>query len=213
MPQSPYRIVLVEDDLTLQQSLRRRLDDIDGFVVVYATDRCKDYLAYLQNADFDLLITDLGLPDGHGHDLIDATRRMLPEVDIMVFTVFGEDRLVVDAIRRGATGYLLKDDSAIEMEAAIQSLRAGESPISPRIARFLIGQFTATAVELAEPLSERETEVLQLAAKGYSNKEIADLLGLSAHTVASHTKQIYLKLAVNSRNEAIFEATRLGVLR
>lgn len=210
---SMCKIALVEDDQTLLQGLTRRLASVDGFDVVLAVETCAAYLDAFAKLSIDLLVTDLGLPDGDGTELIRATVAHNPKIDIMVFTVFGDERRVVDAIRSGATGYLLKDDNALEMQEAIIGLRNGEAPISPGIARFLVNALHQPSTPLIEPLTPREKEVLAMAAKGYSNREIAELLEISPHTVASYTKQIYEKLAVNSRNEAIFEATRLGVLK
>ncbi len=190
-----------------------RLGNVVDFEVALTASNCRDYRSALNSLKVDLLITDLGLPDGDGTELIRETRARWPDVDIVVFTVFGDEARVVQAIRCGATGYLLKDDNENEMLQAIAALRNGEAPISPGIARFLIKALQQPEAELEEPFTPREADVLRLAAKGFSNREIADLLEISANTVASHTKQIYQKLAVNSRNEAIYEAMRLGVLR
>lgn len=209
----PIRIALVEDDQTVLKALTKRLSASERFELVFAGQNCAQYLAALEDLDADVLVTDLGLPDGDGCDLIAATRARHPAIDIMVFTVFGDEQRVVDAIRSGATGYLLKDDTLLEMTEAIVALRQGQAPISPGIARFLVEALHAPSESPLEQLTPRETEVLKLAAKGYSNREIAELLELSPHTVASYTKQVYEKLAVSSRNEAVFEATRLGLLR
>ncbi len=208
-----YRIALVEDDQTLLQGLVNRLSAISEFDVVVQAGNCEQYLAALEQAEIDLLIADLGLPDGDGLSLIRATVARFPSADIMVFTVFGDEARVVEAIRSGAQAYILKDDNEVEIQQAIAALRNGQAPISPGIARFLIQALQQSHNELAEPLTPRQVDVLRLAAKGYANREIAELLEISPHTVASYTKQIYEKLAVSSRNEAIFEATRLGVIR
>jgi len=209
----PIRIALVEDDQTVLKALTERLSASDRFEVVFAGQNCAQYLAALEALDADVLITDLGLPDGDGCSLIAAMRARRPAIDIMVFTVFGDEQRVVDAIRSGATGYLLKDDTLLEMTESIVALRQGQAPISPGIARFLVQALHTPDESPLEQLTPRETDVLKLTAKGYSNREIAQLLELSPHTVASYTKQIYEKLAVHSRNEAVFEATRLGLLR
>ncbi len=212
-PITPIRIALVEDDLSVLRPLSERLIASGRFEVAFAGQTCAQYLSALDGLDADVLITDLGLPDGDGCSLIAATRARRPAIDIMVFTVFGDERRVVDAIRSGATGYPLKDDTLLEMTEAIVALRQGQAPISPGIARFLVQALHAPEESLREPLTAREVDVLKLATKGYSNREMAELLELSPHTVASYAKQIYQKLAVNSRNEAVFEATRLGLLR
>jgi DNA-binding NarL/FixJ family response regulator len=166
----------------------------------------------------DVLLIDLGLPDGSGIDLIRETARRRPETDIMVITVFGDENHVLASIEAGATGYILKDSLPVEFVHLIKQLRAGGSPISPVIARQLLKrlkpQGSEAAIPLAEetPLSARETEVLGFVAKGFSFAEIARLLGVSPHTVISHVKKIYQKLAVHSRGEAVFEAGKMGLI-
>ena len=144
-----------------------------------------------------------------------------PDVEVMVISVFGDEQRVVTALKAGATGYLLKDDPSSEIGAAISQLLQGGSPISPAIARYLIRVFRPTeSPEQAPPpivdsgidLTTRELEVLQLAAKGFSYGEIARMLGISGATVSSYTKKIYGKLAVHSRSEAVYEASRLGLI-
>jgi DNA-binding NarL/FixJ family response regulator len=174
-----------------------------------------------------VLLVDLQLPDGSGVDLIRAARRIAPQAESMVISVFGDEAHVVTAIEAGATGYLLKDASAEEIAMAITRLLAGEAPISSAIARHLLRRFralpsqapgtaaaAASAAPLARPtpLTPRESEVLALIAKGLSYQRIADTLAMSPNTVTSHIKQIYRKLAVNSRGEAVFEAQQMGLL-
>jgi DNA-binding NarL/FixJ family response regulator len=169
----------------------------------------------------DVLLTDLGLPDGSGIDLIRETAANHPATDIMVISVFGDEEHVLASIEAGATGYMLKDSLPDEFIGLIAQLRAGGSPISPVIARKLLKRFQrgkdnngSTAAEAqASGLTPRESEVLALIAKGFSFGEIARLLQVSPHTITAHVKKIYQKLAVHSRGEAVFEAGKLGLLR
>ena len=170
-------------------------------------------------------LIDLGLPDGNGTDLIRQVSSKRPDVDIMVVTVFGDEQHVVAAIEAGATGYILKDSTAADVVSCIRLLRAGGSPVSPVVARSVLrairnrmGGATGTtrpggATPDNNPLSARETEILQLLAKGMSFNEIGEILGISPHTVTAHIKKIYRKLAVHSRGEAVYEATQMGLLR
>jgi DNA-binding NarL/FixJ family response regulator len=129
---------------------------------------------------------------------------------------------VLDSIEAGATGYLLKDAVAERIAASIHELRAGGSPISPGIARRVLARFRvaptpapgpeANAAATPSPLTERETELLRLTAKGLSFDTIGQLMGISPHTVVAHVKKIYRKLAVHSRGEAVYEAGQLGLL-
>lgn len=169
----------------------------------------------------DVLLTDLGLPDGSGIDLIRETAARHPATDIMVISVFGDEAHVVASIEAGATGYVLKDSLPDEFVALIRELRAGGSPISPLIARKLLRTFcrpppapaAAAMNAVAEAgLTPREAEVLGLVAKGFAFAEVARLLEMSPHTVTAHVKRVYQKLAVHSRGEAVYEATRMGLL-
>lgn len=208
-------IFIVEDDEVTRTSLCERISQDAGFCVTHAVGTCNDIRALLQNEAPDVLLVDLGLPDGSGIDVIAEAVTRYPKLNVMVITVFGDERRVVGAIRAGAAGYLLKDDHASELVAAIHQLNDGGSPISPAIARHLIRVFrteTGAEDEGVQPLSAREQEVLSLAAKGFSYAEIAKVIGLSSNTVASYTKNIYKKLSVSSRAQAIYEASRLGLL-
>ena len=137
----------------------------------------------------------------------------------MVVTVFADEEHVLGAIEAGATGYILKDSLPEEFVGLIKQLIAGGSPISPVIARQLLKLFKPGGATTPEPkpsedsgLSARESEVLAMIAKGFNFAEIARLLGMSPHTVTTHVKKIYQKLAVHSRGEAVYEASRMGLI-
>jgi DNA-binding NarL/FixJ family response regulator len=212
----PLAIALVEDEPTTRLAVAARLAAVEGYRVLWQAERLDQGMAELHRQPPQLLIVDLGLPDGSGLDLIAAARRLDPAIGILVLTVFGDEQKLIRAIEQGARGYLLKDEPAIGLVDAIEQLRAGGAPMSPAIARHLVSRLLRREVPppLAEQgvLTAREVEVLELAAKGYNHAEVARLLGLSAHTVASYTRRIYEKLEVRSRAEALFEARRLGLL-
>jgi DNA-binding NarL/FixJ family response regulator len=162
----------------------------------------------------EVLLVDLGLPDGDGVDVISHAMELSPEPAIMVITVFGDEQRVMRAIRAGASGYLLKTDTSSDICSCIHELLDGGAPISPVIARYLIRHFHEPVDPAAETadLSGRELDVLRLAAKGYTYQEVADLLGVSVNTVGTHTRSVYRKLAVSSRSEAVFEAAKRGLV-
>lgn len=208
---------LVEDDVRVRDTLVARLATDPELRTLSAVGTCREALAALEQERPDLLIIDLGLPDGDGLDVIAQAHQRYPDLDIMVFSVFGDEGRVVRAIRNGASGYLLKDQPGPEIIEAIRELVAGRAPISPGIARHLIhGLQTPPAAETASEdgpdLTAREREILTLVAKGFSYKECARLLELSVHTVAAYVKRVYRKLAVGSRGEAVYEARRLGLM-
>lgn len=157
-------------------------------------------------------LVDLGLPDGRGETLIRAIAR---DIDVLVMTVFADEKAVVGAIRAGAIGYLLKENTNADLSNAIVEVINGGSPMSPSIARHLLKHFNA-ATQAATPektlLTKRERHVLTLVVKGFSYKEMAECMSLSVHTVTSHIQNIYKKLSVSSRGEAVFEALQLGLV-
>ena len=180
--------------------------------------------ALLDTLSPDVLLVDLGLPDGNGIDVIrHAMAGSKP--DILVVTMFGDDGNVIESIRAGATGYLLKDAMPRDIAGSILQVHAGGSPISPAIARrvlecFRVDRNTANGAGApnhetsARPsvLSDRETQILRLVAKGLNFKEVGGILGISPNTVVTHVKRIYQKLAVHSRGEAVYEANQMGWL-
>jgi DNA-binding NarL/FixJ family response regulator len=208
-------VFVIEDDAVTRESLRTRIEAHPRLRVGATAGTVAEGIAALTVRP-DVLLTDLGLPDGSGIDVIHDALRRHPGLPIMVITVFGNEKRVVEAIQAGAAGYLLKDDPTHEIGLAIELLLGGGSPISPAIARHLIRLFQGPQNLPTDPrresLTTREREVLGLATKGFSYAEIAQLLGLSPNTIASYTKHIYEKLAVGSRSEAIYEASRLGLL-
>jgi DNA-binding NarL/FixJ family response regulator len=214
-------VFIVEDDDLTRASLVRRIAEAQvSLQVTAAVGTCREIRAALEASRPAVLLVDLGLPDGDGLDIIRETARRWPAVMIMVITVFGDELKVVSSIKAGASGYLLKDDAAVGIGEAIRQMLAGGSPISPAIARHLIRHFRPEATAGADrppaptavALTPREMEILALASKGFSYGETAALLGLTSSTVSSYTKNIYGKLAVSSRSEAVYEATRMGLI-
>lgn len=209
-------ILIVEDCDVTRERIENAILQGGQFRLAGSVGTFKAAAAMLQGASPEILLTDLDLPDGNGVDLI----RMLSQPEIktrlaIVITVFGDENHVIGALKAGASGYLLKDDDFIEINQAIQQMLNGGSPISPSIARYLLSELSlsSSASESTEDaLSEREHEILLLVSKGYTSKEIGSMLDVSFHTVNAHVKNIYKKLSVNNRAEAIYEATRQGII-
>jgi DNA-binding NarL/FixJ family response regulator len=217
------RVVLVEDDVSFQQALMETIQG-EPDMVLQAVANCRvKGLQVLELAPIDVLLVDLGLPDGSGIDVIRAAHARWPQCGIMVSTAFGDELHVMQSLEAGAAGYLLKDSAPQNMLAEIRSLYAGGSPISPLIARQILNRFRAhdkptAAMMLAAPgkpraaLSAREQQVLEFITKGFTSDEIAGLMSVSKHTVLTFVRRIYSKLEVNSKAEAIFEARYHGLL-
>ena len=218
------RVVIVEDDFHTLSHLRTAIESESEFTLVAAFDKALPAIAWLKSNPADVLLTDLGLPDGSGIDVIRACVAYNKGCDIMVITMFGDERNILASIEAGAVGYILKDVESLDIKRAMQDLRAGGSPMTPLIARKVLtrarlNDAPAAPVEhsrsaLAQvTLTSKETSLLNLIARGYTYEETARLLGVSLSTVQTHIKSIYGKLAVNSRSEAVFEAHKLGLLQ
>lgn len=213
-------LLIVEDEPEFLRAYCEAIAREPDFALAGAVPSLAAGLALLKQGVPDVLVVDLGLPDGSGTELIRQAVKLRPDCDPLVVTVFGDDQHVVEAIAAGATGYILKDSPPAELTRCIRELRAGGSPISPSIARRLLARMRGPAQPASAPtpgpeggpLTEREAEILRLVAKGLSFAEVGGALGISAHTVVAHVKKIYRKLSVHSRGEAVFEATQLGLL-
>lgn len=217
-------VLLVEDDTNTLQRLVRVVNSIpDVRVVGTAADLVAARLR-LKDRKPDLLLTDLQLPDGNGIDLIRQARSGKLSIECMVISVFGDERNVLAALMAGASGYLLKDGTTDDFTTAIKQLLAGGSPISPAIARHVLKRLTATQdpLEFVTPppmedhdtqLTDREVDILQAVGMGFTYAEIASDKRISYHTVSTHVKNVYRKLEVHSRTEAVMEAVKLGLIR
>lgn len=212
-------VLLVEDEPEFRRRFERIIEGEPSLLLVGSAANMREAQALIDQLSFDVLIIDLGLPDGSGIDLIRQVSEQRPDVDIMVVSVFGDEQHVLASIEAGATGYVLKDSSPDDVISCIELLRSGGSPVSPSIARSVLKALRLRVSGDAprvmnddKQLSSREAEILQLLAKGMSFYEIGDILGISPHTVTAHVKRLYRKLAVHSRSEAVYEATQLGLL-
>jgi DNA-binding NarL/FixJ family response regulator len=219
-------VLIVEDEPEFLQRFTEAVIADPELTLLAGVATGRAGLAMLDAQPPDVMLVDLGLPDISGIELIRHAAKHLPNCDVLVVTMFGDDAHVMGSIEAGATGYLLKDAQASRVAAAIHEVRAGGSPISPSIARKVLAAFrvapqaqaapSAPAAPAApaepSPLSERETEILRLVAKGFSFDAVGELLSISPHTVVTHVKKIYRKLAVHSRGEAVYEANQMGLL-
>ncbi len=215
-------VVLVEDDMDYQNAFVAAVVASGDLVLAGLASTRAEGLRLLKGPPADVLVVDLGLPDGSGIDVIRAALNAWPDCGVMVSTVFGDEAHVMTSIEAGAAGYLLKDSDPKNMMDEIRSLNAGGSPISPLIARKVLMRFrqstpprpsaNADARGETAQLSAREKEVLDLITKGFTADEIAGLMQVSRHTVLTFVRRIYSKLKVTSKAEAIYEARNQGLL-
>lgn len=221
---APIGVLVVEDDAVTRRMLCLGIEASPSLRLLAAFDRVKPALEWLEQGSVDVLLTDLGLPDGSGLDVIRACVRQHPKCDIMVVTITSDEADVLACIEAGASGYMLKDQGMMDVASAVMDLRAGGAPMSPAIARMVLarvrqGKPAAERVVPADAapqegplLTKREAAILDLIARGDSYGDVARVLALSVGTVQTHIKNIYGKLAVHSRGEAVFEAHRRGLL-
>lgn len=212
----PIHVVIVEDDPGFRTALSQVVEAAPDMHLAGIAGTRAEGLALLQGAPADVLLVDLGLPDGSGIDVIKEAVVQWPSCSIMVSTNFGDETHVMRSIESGAAGYLLKDSSPTRMIDEIRSIASGGSPISPIIARQILGRFRTSPPAPAEDnsalLSSREREVLDFISKGFTTQEIAKLMQLSHFTVRTFVRRIYSKLKVTSKAEALYEARTQGLL-
>ena len=232
-----WRVVVVEDDPDTRQFLESCVNDQTQFALAGSFATLQPARAWFTQHEADLLLVDLGLPDGSGLQLMREVQQRWPQCDMLVVSMFGDEENVVASIEAGAVGYVHKDDEAADIAQTLLAVKQGASPISPMIARHLLrrmqppalprgsllpkpsatpevalGAVNDPANDPAVSLTKREQEVLEYIARGFSYAEIARLQGITVHTVQTYIKKLYGKLAVHSRSEAVYEANRLGLL-
>lgn len=210
-------VLILEDHPDTREWLNDILHSAFISVDVYQAASLAQAYNLLTERSYELAIVDLNLPDGTGTDFIAKLKEQSPETYTVVATIFDDDEHLFPALEAGAEGYLLKDLSSDDFIDNLKGIIKGEPPISPAIARKLIGHFKKVESNKLkknqEVLSERETEILRHMASGLNRKETAKLLYISPNTVATHLKKIYNKLNVSSRAEATLEALRLGLVK
>ena len=229
-----HAILIVEDDPLMCARLARVCAQVQPQGICQAADSLAQARTRLDAQAFDLVLLDIGLPDGSGLDLLPWLQQHAPHTDAVVISSLGDDATVLAAIRAGAVGYLLKNGSDVELALSLGSMQRGGAPIDPVIAQRILsvvatapapgddetpapGKVTVVNIQPettgAKPaLSARELDVLRLVAQGHTNREIAQGLGLSVHTIECHAKNIYRKLAVRSRAGAVYSARSHGLL-
>jgi DNA-binding NarL/FixJ family response regulator len=210
--------MVVEDDLVTRKLLCHAIQLEPSLTLCAAFGTVLEARRYLENTTIDLLLTDLGLPDGSGVAVIRCCRRLLPKADIMVITMSSEEEQILACIEAGASGYVLKESAHTDILRSILELRSGGSPISPKIARKVLARMQSHDVRPnvagaeSSLLTPRESAILDLISRGGTYARVAQTLGLSIGTVQTHIKHIYAKLCVHSRTEAVIEAQRRGLI-
>lgn len=223
------KVVVVEDQPQILKNQLKILQESDEIEVIGTALSGEAALELLEKKQPDVILQDLGLPRMTGIEVTREVKRRWPKIEVLIFTIFDEEEKVIQAVKAGASGYLLKGATADRIYDAIREVHAGGSVIQPNLARRLLKHFHVPESADAppekprlpaghreepptRPLTEREIEILRLIAKGLSNNEAARVLTLSRATVRTHLEHIYEKLEVTNRVEAVTEGLRKGLI-
>ncbi|HTO97949.1 MAG TPA: response regulator transcription factor [Myxococcales bacterium] len=220
-PEGRIAVAVCEDQPQILKSQVKILQEWPEIEIAGTALSGESLLALLEKRRPDVLLQDLGLPGMSGIEVTREVKRRWPAVEVLIFTIFDEEEKVIEAVKAGASGYLLKGQEAGKIVEAIREVKAGGSVIQPSLARRLLRHFRVPETEPRQgpqpeepgrPLTQREIDILRLIAKGLSNGEAAGVLGLSRATVRTHLEHIYDKLDVTNRVEAVTEGLRKGLI-
>jgi NarL family two-component system response regulator LiaR len=213
----PITVVLADDHAVLREGMRNLLEQQRDITVVGEAGNGHEAVAAVRALEPDIVLMDVVMPRLNGIEATKQIKRTNPTTAVLILSAYDDDRYVLGLLDAGAAGYLLKNATGQEVIQAIRSVHAGEAVLHPAVAARLLSRAARSSprpmpVDSEEPLTRRELEVLQLAAKGHSNKEIASELVLSVPTVKAHLVNIFNKLGVGSRTEAVLYGLRMGWL-
>jgi DNA-binding NarL/FixJ family response regulator len=204
---APIKISVVEDNDRFRDTLSVMLDGYPGFRCIGKHRTAEEAVARIPHECPDVVLMDIELPRRSGIDCVRELKRRMPSLPIMMLTAYDNPEKIFESLRAGACGYLLKRTPPAELLEAIRELHRGGSPMSTQIARRVVASLheSVSSSSTTVTLTEREEQILSRLAKGYSNKEIADLLSVTLETVRTHLRHIYEKLHVHSRTEAVIK--------
>jgi len=204
--------LLADDHLVVREGLRSLLE-VAGFKVVGEARDGREALKLARMLEPEVTVMDIGMPGLNGVDACRELLREVPEMRIIVFTVHGEDAYVIEALRSGARGYVLKTQAGSDLVRAIGEVTQGRIYLSPSVSSAVVQAFLAGSTSPADPLTPREREVLQLVAEGRSTKEVAGILGVSVKTAETHRTRLMTKLDIHHTAGLVHYAIRRGLIR
>ena len=211
------RVMLVDDQNLVRQGVRSLLELTEDIEVVAEASDGQEAIEMAPDVKPDVMLLDIRMPNKNGLDVLKELHEADTLPPTIILTTFDEDDLVLDGIRTGARGYLLKDVSLDELVGAVRAVADGQTMVKPAVTERLLAGLGKSRLEFSsldrpDPLTERETEILRLMAGGYSNKEIANALNVAEGTVKNHVSSILSKLGVRDRTRAVLKAFELGAL-
>lgn len=210
-PPLKIRVLLADDHAVVRAGIRQFLEHAGDIDIVAEADDGEAAKQMIQQHHPDVAVLDIQMPKASGIEVTRWVRSNLRDVGVLVLTAFDDDPYVMAVLQAGANGYVLKTASPMDIIQAVRDVHAGKSAVNALIAQKLISQITRQTTEpVVEPLTDRELEVLVMAAKGYTNKAIGTQLGISDRTVQGHLAHIFDKMHATSRTEAVMRAVSLG---
>jgi DNA-binding NarL/FixJ family response regulator len=207
------RVLLADDHNIVRAGVRQLLESADDLEVIAEAADGEEAQALIQKHKPDVAVLDIQMPKASGIEVTRWVRVHFPEVGILILTAYDDAPYVMAVLQAGANGYVLKTGREAELIQAVHDVYEGKSALDPTITRQLMANiFKSTEKKMVDPLTERELDVLRLAAKGYTNKAIGVQLNISDRTVQGHLAHIFAKLQANSRTEAVMRAVSLGLI-
>jgi DNA-binding NarL/FixJ family response regulator len=204
------RILLADDHHLVRAGVRQLLESANDLQVIAEAGDGEEAQTLIQKHKPDVAVLDIQMPKASGIEVTRWIRSHMPDVGVLILTAYDDDPYVMAVLQAGANGYVLKTGQSEELIQAVRDVHEGKSALDPSITKKLMTNIFKTADRTVEPLTDRELDVLRLAAKGFTNKAIGMQLGISDRTVQGHLAHIFAKLQANSRTEAVMRAVSLG---
>lgn len=210
----PINVMLADDHDLVRAAMRMLIESFHGVNIVAEVGRVSAILPAVLEHKPDILLLDLGFPDGNGLDMAKQVLEQAPATRVLVFSMYAKDEYVREALKMGVSGYLLKQSATSELEVSIRAIAAGEVYLSPAISRQVVNDYVSRdeQAEQKTPLTARQTQVLRCVAAGQSSKQVARELGLSVKTVEAHRAEIMRRLQVHDVSGMVRYAIRIGLI-
>jgi DNA-binding NarL/FixJ family response regulator len=207
------RVILADDHTLVRAGVRQLIESADDLQVIAEAGDGEEAQTLIEHHRPDVAVLDIQMPKASGIEVTRWVRSHIPEVGVLILTAYDDDPYVMAVLQAGANGYVLKTGQADELIQAVRDVHEGKSALDPSITRKLMTNiFKGSEKKVIDPLTDRELDVLRLAAKGYTNKAIGVQLSISDRTVQGHLAHIFAKLQANSRTEAVMRGVSLGLI-
>lgn len=207
------KVLLADDHHMVRAGIRQLLESASDIQVIAEAGDGEEAQALIQKHKLDVAVLDIQMPKASGIEVTRWVRAQIPEIGVLILTAYDDDPYVTAVLQAGANGYVLKTASTDELIQAVRDVYEGKSVLDPAITRKLMSNlFKGSEKKVIDPLTDRELDVLRLAAKGFTNKAIGVQLNISDRTVQGHLAHIFAKLQANSRTEAVMRAVSLGLI-